>query len=251
MRRVWPDSLFGRIALVLLVGLLFAQAGSALINARERNHLLRQSDERQWQERMAATVKVVDALEPAERPPALVALAARRLSLRITTSLPDRTEETSAAGGISALLGPGYRVRTWNEPDRNLTRTAVELHDGGWLVLDYYSSGDVFGLPRQLLWSLAVLLVAALGLTLLATRAALGPLERFTRAAEQLGGNLDAPPIPETGVREMRRAARTLNRMQARIRESVAERTRLLAAISHDLKTPLTRLRLRAEFIRE
>lgn len=251
MRRVWPDSLFGRIALVLLVGLLFAQAGSALINARERNHLLRQSDERQWQERMAATVKVVDALEPAERPPALVALAARRLSLRITTSLPDRTEETSAAGGISALLGPGYRVRTWNEPNRNLTRTAVELHDGGWLVLDYYSSGDVFGLPRQLLWSLAVLLVAALGLTLLATRAALGPLERFTRAAEQLGGNLDAPPIPETGVREMRRAARTLNRMQARIRESVAERTRLLAAISHDLKTPLTRLRLRAEFIRE
>ena len=251
MRRPWPDSLFGRIALVLLAGLILAQAGSALINARDRNYLLRQFDEQKWQERMVATVKLIDALAPAERPPALAALAARRLTLEITTQPPPaRAQEASdTAGQLASLLGPGYRVRAWREHE--LIRTAVELHDGRWLILDLDPSVGAFGWPLQLLWNLAVLLAATLGLTLLATRAALGPLERFTRAAERLGENLDAPPIAETGAREVRRAARTLNRMQARIRESVAERTRLLAAISHDLKTPLTRLRLRAEFIRE
>ena len=253
MRRVWPDSLFGRIALALLAGLILAQAGSALINARLRNYLLRESDERQWQERMVATVKLIDALAPAERSAALAALAARRLTLEITVQPPPVGIEdvSDTADRLAGLLGPGYRVRAGSIPDHNLTRAAVELHDGRWLVLDYYPSATAFGWPRQLLWSLAVLLAAALALTLLATRVALGPLERFIRAAEQLGENLDAPPIAETGAREMRRAARTLNSMQTRIRDSVAERTRLLAAISHDLKTPLTRLRLRAEFIRE
>lgn len=253
MRRPWPDSLFGRIALVLLSGLLLAQAGSALINARERNHLLREFDERRWQERMVATVKLIDALAPAERSAALGALAARRLTLGITAQPPPvGTEDVNdTAGRLAALLGPGYRVRAGSVTDHNLTRAAVELHDGRWLVLDYHPSATAFGWPRQLMWRLAVLLAATLALTLLATRVALGPLERFIRAAEQLGENLDAPPIAETGAREMRRAARTLNSMQTRIRDSVAERTRLLAAISHDLKTPLTRLRLRAEFIRE
>ncbi|HBU30675.1 MAG TPA: histidine kinase [Thiobacillus sp.] len=251
MRRPWPDSLFGRIALVLLAGLILAQVGSALINARERNHLLRQFDEQRWRERMAATVKLLDALAPAERPPALAALAARRLSIEIAVQPPPaRTQEASdMAGQLVSLLGPGYRVRAWREHE--VIRIAVELHDGHWLILDHDPSVSAFGWPLQLLWNLTVLLAATLGLTLLATRAALGPLERFTRAAERLGENLDAPPIAESGAREVRRAARTLNRMQARIRESVAERTRLLAAISHDLKTPLTRLRLRAEFIRE
>jgi signal transduction histidine kinase len=91
----------------------------------------------------------------------------------------------------------------------------------------------------------------AILLTLLATRAVLKPLRRFTSAAERLGKDLDAAPLPVVGARETREAARTLNKMQERIRESVAERTRLLAAISHDLRTPLTRLRLHAEFIRE
>ena len=253
MRRLWPDSLFGRIALVLLTGLILAQAGSALINARERNHLLRQSDERQWQERVAATVRLLNALPAEERPPALDALVTRRLTIEIVaheSSTPVQ-EASDAAGQLAALLGSGYRVRAWREPERNLIHAAVQLHDRSWLVIDYNFSVTAFGWPLRLLLSLAVLLVAALVLTLLATRAALDPLERVIRAAERLGENLDAPPIAETGAREVRRAARTLNRMQARILESVAERTRLLAAISHDLKTPLTRLRLRAEFIHE
>lgn len=252
MRRLWPQSLFGRIAWVLFAGLFLAQVGSALINVRERNHLLRESDQRQWLERMAAAVRLVDALPAAERPRALAALAARRLTLQLNggaaaiNAPPARQIERP----LAELLGHDFDVRAWRMPGQDRLRVHVRLHDGTGLQLDYRPE-SVFGWPQPLFWRLGLLLAAALGLTLLATRVALRPLEQFTRAAQRLGENLDAPPLAEAGTREVQHAARTLNRMQARIRESVAERSRLLAAVSHDLKTPLTRLRLRVEFIQD
>ncbi|MCH9674550.1 MAG: HAMP domain-containing protein [Gammaproteobacteria bacterium] len=75
------------------------------------------------------------------------------------------------------------------------------------------------------------------------------PLRRFTAAADRLGLDMNAPPLEEVGSRELRTAAGAFNRMQARLQRFVADRTQMLAAISHDLRTPLTRLRLRAEFI--
>jgi signal transduction histidine kinase len=75
------------------------------------------------------------------------------------------------------------------------------------------------------------------------------PLRRFAAAAERLGLDVYGPPLPEHGSRELRQATRAMNRMQARIRRLVDDRTQMLAAISHDLRTALTRLRLRAEYI--
>jgi signal transduction histidine kinase len=73
------------------------------------------------------------------------------------------------------------------------------------------------------------------------------PLKQLARAAEDLGGNIDHPPLPQRGASEIRQASAAFNAMQARIREHVRERTDMLAAITHDLQTPLTRLRLRLE----
>ncbi|EYC49849.1 histidine kinase [Hylemonella gracilis str. Niagara R] len=89
---------------------------------------------------------------------------------------------------------------------------------------------------------LAVMLVAWL-----AVRQATRPLSRLADAADALGRDLHAPPLAEDGPMEVSRAARAFNAMQRAIHRHVAERTEILAAISHDLKTPLTRLRLRAE----
>lgn len=89
---------------------------------------------------------------------------------------------------------------------------------------------------------LAVMLVAWL-----AVRQATRPLSRLADAADALGRDLHAPPLAEDGPMEVGRAARAFNAMQRAIHRHVAERTEILAAISHDLKTPLTRLRLRAE----
>jgi len=77
------------------------------------------------------------------------------------------------------------------------------------------------------------------------------PLSRLARAADRIGRDMSVPPLSEKGPREVRHAARAFNEMQARIRRLVEDRTQTLAAISHDLKTPITRLRLRAEFVED
>ncbi|SDB65664.1 HAMP domain-containing sensor histidine kinase [Pseudomonas sp. NFACC13-1] len=75
------------------------------------------------------------------------------------------------------------------------------------------------------------------------------PIQRLSDAAERLSENLDSPPLDENGPREARQAAHTFNLMQQRIREQVQQRSRMLGAVSHDLRTPLSRLKLRLEQI--
>ena len=75
------------------------------------------------------------------------------------------------------------------------------------------------------------------------------PIQRLSDAAERLSENLDSPPLEESGPREARQAAHTFNLMQKRILEQVQQRSRMLGAVSHDLRTPLSRLKLRLEQI--
>ncbi|NBF01336.1 HAMP domain-containing protein [Pseudomonas sp. Fl5BN2] len=77
------------------------------------------------------------------------------------------------------------------------------------------------------------------------------PIQRLSEAAERLSENLDSPPLEEVGPREARQAANTFNQMQKRIREQVQQRGRMLGAVSHDLRTPLSRLKLRLEQIED
>jgi signal transduction histidine kinase len=77
------------------------------------------------------------------------------------------------------------------------------------------------------------------------------PLKELAQAATGLGGDINRPPLAERGPAEVRDAAAAFNAMQSRIRRYVAERTEMLAAIAHDLQTPLTRLRLRLEKVND
>lgn len=93
--------------------------------------------------------------------------------------------------------------------------------------------------------------LATLGLAVGVARFATAPLRTLVVAAEAFARSIDAPPVEEVGPTDVRRALETFNVMQARVREGVVERTRLLASISHDLQTPLTRLRLRLEQVED
>ena len=94
---------------------------------------------------------------------------------------------------------------------------------------------------------MGLMAIIILAVSVWAVRRVTAPLASLSAAAERLGNDLNAPPIPETGTIEMRRASHAFNTMQARLRGLIENRTRMLAAISHDLRTPLTLLRLRAE----
>ena len=89
--------------------------------------------------------------------------------------------------------------------------------------------------------------IVILAVSVWAVRRVTAPLAAVSVAAERLGNDLNAPPMPETGTVETRQASHAFNTMQARLRSLIENRTRMLAAISHDLRTPLTLLRLRAE----
>ena len=94
---------------------------------------------------------------------------------------------------------------------------------------------------------LGVLLLAAW----VAARWLARPIDRLAAAARELGRDIARPPLPEDGTRECREASRVFNQMQARIRRQLQDRDRFVAAVSHDLRTPLTRLRLRSELIED
>jgi signal transduction histidine kinase len=101
------------------------------------------------------------------------------------------------------------------------------------------------------LLTLAILLAAVLLLSYIAVRWVTRPLQLLATAADELGRDINRPPLPEGGPVEVSRAARAFNTMQARLVRFIDERTRLLTAMSHDLKTPLTRMRLRAELLED
>jgi signal transduction histidine kinase len=127
----------------------------------------------------------------------------------------------------------------------------VRLHDGTLVTFDSRLPQETASWPYRVLLSLAVLLATVVALSLLAVRWATRPLDAFAKAATELGRNIDRPPLAEAGPTEVARAARALNVMQARLASYIRERTGLFAAMSHDLKTPITRLRLRAELLKD
>ncbi|MGH8298623.1 MAG: ATP-binding protein [Steroidobacteraceae bacterium] len=124
---------------------------------------------------------------------------------------------------------------------------AVRLPDGSPLVFRVMRLSPGTPLPLGLLMNL-ILLVAVLVVALYVTaRSITRPLSRLAGAAENLGRSVRQPKLEEEGARELRRAAHAFNTMQDRLHRYLDSRTRVLAAMSHDLKTPLTRLRLQVE----
>jgi signal transduction histidine kinase len=99
---------------------------------------------------------------------------------------------------------------------------------------------------RIILWFLGWLAVCSLAGYLFARRMT-APLGAFARAAERLGHDPRAPPMTLSGPAELGAAARAFNEMQVRIRRYVDDRTAMVGAISHDLRTPLTRIRFKVE----
>jgi signal transduction histidine kinase len=127
----------------------------------------------------------------------------------------------------------------------------VPLRDGTLATFDSRLPAQTANWPYRLLLSLAVLLAAAIAVSLLAVRWVTRPLKVLADTADELGKNIHRPALEERGPLEVVRAARAMNTMQARLIGYLKERTSVLAAMSHDLKTPITRLRLRAELLED
>jgi signal transduction histidine kinase len=126
-------------------------------------------------------------------------------------------------------------------------QVAVQLGDGQWLSFVTALPQGAPSVSWQFIISMALMGAIVLAVSAWAVRRVTAPLGLLAGAADRLGRDVAAAPLAETGSAEMQRAARAFNRMQQRLRRLIESRTQMLAALSHDLRTPLTLLRLRTE----
>ncbi len=128
----------------------------------------------------------------------------------------------------------------------------LQLNNGRWL--EFYSSTTELPLeqwPLKLMLSTLVIIFSAWLLVILLIRLLVKPLQDLGTAADAFGRNIETVAIKETGPDEIRRTAHAFNTMQERLKRYIADRSQILSAISHDLKTPVTRMRLRSEMLED
>ncbi len=262
--RFWPRSLAARTALVLLVGLVLVQAAGLAIHAMDRIDLQRLSQVRNLAFRVVGLYRTVELTEPDTRAQVLGELHhGPGLQATLSDAPPVAPDLPEMPGGEQRFwrinlnmvgMPPPHHWRGMQilgGPEWHRIVIGLRLPDGQWLnVTAPIEPPRPWHSPTFLAAFLLMTVVAA-GLTLWAVRRLTAPVRTLAAAAEALGRDVNAPPLPEDGPLEVATAAAAFNLMAARIRRFVQDRTELLTAIGHDLRTPITRLKLRAEFIED
>jgi len=254
--RPWPGSLAGRVALLLVAGLLAAY-GLSLWSAMRENAMQGDAMMRDYLARdVEAALRLLDRTPPAERAEWLPQLARAHYRWRLAAPAAGAaTPEVQAVQArFVAQLG-AQRVGDARAVPRDggaaELQLGLHLADGQPLTLLLTPPVRRLSPEALLRWTLQALLLG--GCVLLAVRLVTRPLATLAAAAARLGDDPQAPPLPESGPSELRRAAAAFNTMQRRLAtqmaDRIAERVQILAAVSHDLQSPITRLRLRCELL--
>ncbi len=312
MRRLLPRSLAGQLVVLLLAGLLIAQAAAFVIFFDERRQALREAHNLGILERMASIRRVLERTPSAERDDILAAVGspglriwisadsaiergddgyhARWLAAQLTALLPaDLTEPARVHVEDSGpLVWRHHHRHDWgrvrrpfpgdddggdDEDDHGDGRddddgdddtrdqgtprgpvalaVSLPLSDGQWLNAVTTLRGARTGWAWPYLLSMLLTVAAILAAVALTMRRITRPLTALSHAAERLGRGEAVDPLAETGPEEVRRTTAAFNAMQTRLTRFLRDRTTMLAAISHDLRTPITALRLRAELVED
>ena len=274
LRRLWPRTLFGQLLLIMVSGTLVVQLMSSSIWFDVRFAQVFEAPVRLIAARSAPLIARADCHDAALPVPA-------HYQVRCAEHLPEPTHdqrrerrrvELLLRQALNYELGHAQAVRLMNVQLTDASgqpivwrslfglRTAqahmqfaVPLADCHWLIIE---GQELQGWSGESAWVLisdyllrvyALRIVAVLLVCLIAVRLCLRPLQRLADAARGLGTNLEQPPLVLDGPQEVRQAAQAFNAMQQRLIAMVNDKAYFLAAVSHDLRTPLTRMRLRLE----
>ncbi len=249
-----PRTLWMRLLLILGVGLLLAHALSFAVLFQERMDATRSMMLRNLYEDVPVSVALLERLPAAERAAWIPRLERRTYRYLLRPAQPATELIGARARQVTALindaLGREYELRP-RAVSRVPERYEVELSlpDGSPLTIEVTPS--LMPVATWLPWVLALQVLLLLVCAGAAVRLATRPLARLATAAGQMDPAGRGAALPEHGPTEVMQAAQALNALQTRVAAHVSERTQLLAAISHDLQTPLTRMRLRVEAMEE
>ena len=244
------DGVRGQIAGLVLASVIASQliiAAAFLINRPDAPPLPQHEPQQ-----LTVIAQLLARTAPAQRPPLIDEIASAFPWIELTAAAPAPEARPlqrlpAEAHELRHHLGPDYRITLGDDH-----RLSITLPDGDAIrarVPADHPHPPLWGSPWLLSLLIGAVSVALLGLW--AARALAAPLSSFAAAAESFSLQTTGTPLPERGPAEIRSLARALNRMRERITTMIDERTKMLAAISHDLRTPITRMRLRAEFIED
>ena len=263
LRRLWPRSLANRTAVVLLAGLALVQAGGLFFYTLDRMDLQRLAAAQELGLRISSVYRSV-VLAPADDRAALVHDVDPASNFKATLDQAPATSDLEPAPPflqrlirISMNFTPVPQGQRWRElmvrgsPQQHRLLVSMRMPSGEWLNVSVALYRTLPFWSENFLIAFALMTLAAAGLVIWAVRQFSGPMRDLARAAEQLGMDVNMAPLPERGTIEAVKAARAFNLMAERIRRFVRDRTFLLTAIGHDLRTPITRLKLRAEWMED
>lgn len=248
----WPKTLASQLSLIFLVSLLLANGLSFSVQFYERYLSARSTMLNNMENDISTSVAILDRLPAEERQAWLSRLNREHYQYLLTkgdSGVPmDTADPPMSASSIKDTLGQHYALTFADIPGvRPHYQVFLQLADGNPVTIDVRPA-DIpvaLWLPVVLVLQQALLL----GCTWMAVRLAIRPLSRLSRAVESLDPNARIQHLDESGPTEVAHAAMAFNAMQQRIADYLKERMQILAAISHDLQTPITRMKLRAEFM--
>jgi len=277
-----PDTIAGRAMVVMVLGLTLSHLVSNAFYATDRSSALLASGGDhaiQWVTTIAALAdafpsgvrrKIINTAQShahfttiTNTPVVRSTPAGDWRAVALLKALAAHQSETRSRDSriaYASRIGDMPRVINWSGfrgalPDTQslseMVLVSQRLADGSWInvAAPIRASATFFSVRLGL--SLLVMLLAVTVLTALIVSRIVAPLKVLASAAEALGLDVRAPPLSETGPAEVRQTAHAFNIMQNRLRRFVEDRTRMLGAIAHDLGTPITRMRLRAEFVED
>ncbi|MCW5695726.1 MAG: HAMP domain-containing protein [Bauldia sp.] len=271
---ILPRTLGGQLLALLLTALGASLLVSLVLSTTERADAVREADRTGLFETIVSVVRVLQ-----DSPPDLRAALARAASTpRIRVWVSD--ESAVPPGASAPVRWPPDFERALEvrlpEPPRialvdpaevpigqprfvprgqpvtasgNDVVVSVPFRDAGWVNAQTLILRQPVRWAWPVILSTTIMALAILAIVALTTRRAVKPLEALAAQADALGRGTAGPPIPEEGPEEVRVVTKAFNRMQERLGRFVADRTRMIAAIGHDLRTPITSLRLRAELL--
>ncbi len=262
--RLWPGSLAARTALVLLLGLAVVQVAGLTIHALDRLDVQRLGQARNLAVRVVSLYRTMALTDPPRRAAILAELHRGSNLVAVLSAAPPAVGMPEMPTPEQRLLrvnmnliplgGPKLRWRqlvVYGGHSWHRAIVGMQLPDDEWLNVKAELEPLRPWHSPTFLVAFVLMTAAAALLTLWAVRRLTAPVRTLAAAAEALGRDVNAAPLPENGPTEVAIAAVAFNTMAARIRRFVQDRTELLTAIGHDLRTPITRLKLRAEFVED
>jgi signal transduction histidine kinase len=249
----WPDTLFGRLSMILFSGLVAAHVLAFVLIVLDRIAIEDGLGTEYTAADIANSVAILDYVTPEERPYWLNRLSRRDYRYVLgkigEMEADPPSKQRANIAHLRDLLGPAHDANFVSLKPSTRSQRGVLMHlkDGSALTVEIIGQRAIVSLwlPAALVAQLCIIgFFVWLGVKL-----ATQPLGRLEHAANHLGPDLRGELLPEDGPQEVVRAAIAFNLMQRRIADQVTERIQILAAISHDLQTPITRMRLRADFL--